>query len=331
MAKSKFQLAMEEQIAVIPKQEKDALQNLPWLKSFLEPLMQQSIVEASIRDCTGADIVRVLGLDVSKVLVERWQWELPADAAKCIPSKWFYRSFRMLDRWNRNAEATTRTAIDLTLLDVLNSEVFKDQDGCRLQCWGEISLSATGGGMKLSGRADYFLGYGRGSHAAQQSLHTMLIAGEAKAPGAALNFWQIIAYCGIIHKLRKNCPDSPNSTVYGFLTDSYGWRFIRVDNDSTVFTSDLIARKEDVHTWLAYLIRCAERSTPPATPTSSDSDLYLSELQDFKVVVERFRTLDDKREPPEEDSESDVDDSLEAELYIRQVEEGFRQLKLAQK
>lgn len=264
-----------------------------------------------ISACTAMDIEDVLQLDVSRVRKDAFQWELPVDVEKCVPSKWFRQAMTMLQPWNSNSDATTRTKIDIFLLDVTAHANKKSENDSGIGCWGEMSLSACRDGMQLNGRGDYFLGYGRGEGG--KSLHTLLIAGEAKARGASMSIWQIIAYCGIIHNIRKTRPESPNSTVYGFITDGAVWEFVRIDNDGKVWTSAPKTNETEVETWLAYLIHCSRRCTPSATPTSSLSVLYHAELDPFEAVVEKFITLPEINGPQDDDNCTDDDDCTDDE------------------
>ncbi|RKO89065.1 hypothetical protein BDK51DRAFT_25694 [Blyttiomyces helicus] len=99
----------------------------------------------------------------------------------------------------------------------------------------------------------------------------MLVCEEAKCYGAETNIWQIVAYCGIIHKARK-LAGRFNSTVYGFVTNSAAWQFVRIDNKSTVWTS--------------------------------------SDLDNFQIIRERFRTIEigDKSEDESREEEDEAQD-----------------------
>ncbi|RKO83486.1 hypothetical protein BDK51DRAFT_49915 [Blyttiomyces helicus] len=144
----------------------------------------------------------------------------------------------------------------------------------------------------------------------------MLVCGEAKCYLAEMNIWEIVAYCGVIHKARK-LAGRPNSTVYGFLTDSVFWEFVRIDNKSKVWTS-LVVSEEDAPTWLMYILDCAERSTPSTTPTTSNDDQRKNELDNFKIVVERFRTI----EGDDSEDESEEEEVVEVVEVVEVDEEG---------
>jgi hypothetical protein len=243
--------------------------------------------EVTISSCTSKDIEEVLELDLDDITLTSTFWTLPLNVDRYQPGKWYEGSKRRLNLWHLNSEATTRTAIDLLLLDVLH----KSRLPIRLSCWGEISLSVENEKKKLNGRADYFLGYGaRG----ERSLHTLLIAGEAKALNAPLNIWQIVAYAGIVHRERRKLKKT-NSTTYGFITDSAIWKFIRVDNNSKVWISNPIVNTDEVGTWLRYIIDCAWKSTPSTTPATSHQKLSENDgWKNFSVEVERFTTTEDE-------------------------------------
>ncbi|RKO85398.1 hypothetical protein BDK51DRAFT_34710 [Blyttiomyces helicus] len=119
-------------------------------------------------------------------------------------------------------------------------------------------------------------------------MSTMLVCGEAKC------------------RARK-LANRPNATVYGFLTDSVFWEFVRIDNESKVWTAS-VSSLTDAITWLRYILDCAERSTPSTTPTTSNDDLRNNELDNFKIVVERFRTIEGDESEDEEEEEEDAGD-----------------------
>jgi hypothetical protein len=187
--------------------------------------------------------------------------------------------------WSQNSESTTRTIIDMILLDAL-SECQIDI-GQKLACWGEVSLrwKEPGQAVGLNGSSDYVFGYGTCDTQTEQ----LLLVGEAKALGEQLLTWQLVAYLGIIHRARKQAARQ-NSTVYGFLTDSRLWQFFRIDNDSKVWASTIFDRQaaaKDIWSWLVYMVDSARRSTPSSSPLSSTFDIAI-ELSNFCVLGERF-------------------------------------------
>ncbi|KAJ3173002.1 hypothetical protein HDU88_004461 [Geranomyces variabilis] len=109
----------------------------------------------------------------------------------------------------------------------------------------------------------------------------MLLAGETKPAGGERPLWQIIAYCGMLHKLRLKHVESSlyshNATIYGFVTDSIVWEFVRID----------------------YLHRSLH--TKPfrrGSATSDDEDSEDSEAEDARMAAqlrERVAALDAER------------------------------------
>ncbi|RKO91915.1 hypothetical protein BDK51DRAFT_43937 [Blyttiomyces helicus] len=130
------------------------------------------------------------------------------------------------------------------------------------------------------------LGYGDLSN--KTDINSILVCGEAKCNNSPQNIWQIVAYCGIVHKARLT-QKKQNSTVYGFVTDAKVCEFVRIDNESKFGTSAKASTLRKTMTWLRY---CAQKSIPSSTPATSKSDLPNNQLKNFKLVVERFRTTD---------------------------------------
>ncbi|RKO93878.1 hypothetical protein BDK51DRAFT_37727 [Blyttiomyces helicus] len=270
----------------------------PELKAILSEIRSGKKETIPIGDCTKKHIEEILSLntsrdilslDTSRVSKGSLWWKLPEDVVKHEPSLWFKKAIRLVDKsWKKNSESTTRTHIDLILLAVL-----KHKKSEKIACWGEVRLTWTGGTKILTGYSDYVLGYGGGT--THEYMSTMLVCGEAKCYLAEMNIWQIVAYCGVIHKARK-LAGRPNSTL------------VRIDNKSKVWTS-LVVSEEDAPTWLRYILDCAKRSTPFTTPTTSNDDLRNNELINFKIVVERFRTneWDESEDEQDEDQEELVE------------------------
>ncbi|KAI8998177.1 hypothetical protein BC832DRAFT_566393 [Gaertneriomyces semiglobifer] len=213
---------------------------------------------------------------------------------------------------------STRTMIDLILLDVL-SHIDKDRPSIdqKMSCWSEISVSFKSGGEKLHGRGEYLLGYSP-TDVALDSLHTLLLAGEAnKVVGAERPIWQIVGYCGMLHMVIN---PSVDSTVYGFITDSAIWEFVRVDNAGKIFTSDPLTNLSDVETWLGYLIESARKSMPTASPPVSPED-----LSNFEINVERYTTGQPHGLAGEDDDDDEAAAKAFEDMYQKNLEEATKQ------
>ncbi|RKO90823.1 hypothetical protein BDK51DRAFT_41873 [Blyttiomyces helicus] len=274
----------------------------PELMAILSEL--RSIEKETIRigDCKEKHIEEILSLNISRVRNPLLRWMLPKGVIKHEPSQWLKDALHVFfKRWHRNSENTTRTLIDLMLLDVL------DHSAERIGGWGEVELSWTDGPIILTGYSDYVLSYGDLSDKTDMS--SVLVCGEAKCSDAKQNIWQIVAYCGIVHKARLAL-EKQNVTVYGFMTDGDSWEFVRIDNESNVWTTKVSTLRKAM-TWLRYILDCAQKSTPSSTPTTSKTDLRKKELKNFKLVVERFRTMDGVDE-----SEDDEDEEEEEEVVV---------------
>ncbi|RKO91015.1 hypothetical protein BDK51DRAFT_28303 [Blyttiomyces helicus] len=285
--KARFNELPEDKIAA-------AVVDYPALKAIVSEIRSGKKPSVRIQDCTEQNVADILELDVSMVHSLPSMWKLPADVKPCSPSSWLKTASRMMGPWKQNSENTTRTRIDQILLDVLHHTPLP-----KLSCWGEVLLKWDGGKKSLTGSADYVLGYGGRSQC--EYMESILVCGEAKRSGAAWNIWQIVAYCGVVHKSRI-AQGKQNTTVYGFLTDSSFWEFIRIDNNSQVWTAK-VAGEGDAMTWLAYILDCAQKSTPSDTPTASLEDMT-RELENFAVVVGRIETGDENLEEDDEEEDS---------------------------
>lgn len=246
--------------------------------------MKYKVKNATERLVQG--ILKIDTADVNKM--NRRVWSLPEseiiEEDHCISE-----CLKKLESvWNRDSESTTRTFIDLILLDILSRQNFDFE--FKFNCFGEVS------GLKypenpsenddwFSGRADYFLGYGLGA----KSLETLLICVEAKAGNGRWNIWQLIAYMGIIHKKRQE-KSKINANVYGIFTNSINWQFFRIDNTSKVWASDTInitSRRNEIWSWMSYIIDISSKSTP----TNSMANLKSLEHH-FERDIEQFRIVD---------------------------------------
>lgn len=306
MPKSKFQQALEASLAEIPFSELQNLQKLPALNTLLAPLLTTATPVKTFSECTPADITKALELDLTHV--RKVAWELPNDVT--LPTlTTTYRNMvgRKVAHWNENAEATTRTSIDNILLEALTKQT---AGGKALQCYGEVFVRARfGQKLHLNVKADYYLSYA--DPFSDDGLQSLLVAGEAKALGEARNIYQLIGYCGVIHRHRKAIK-RPNATVYGFICDGAVWEFVRIDNQSVVWTSPTITEPAKILAWLGYVIECARHSSTSSSPAVSEEDL--AKDANFEIQVERFATssrftLDD----------DEVDDEEEAEAYKRAI------------
>ncbi|RKO86097.1 hypothetical protein BDK51DRAFT_34459 [Blyttiomyces helicus] len=229
----------------------------PELKAILSEIRSIEKETINIGHSKKKHIEEILLLDTSRVRNPLLRWMLPKGVIKHEPSQWLKDALHVFfKRWHRISENTTRTLIDLMLLDVLHHSAES------IEGWGEAT--------------------------------------------SVQNIWQLVAYCGMIHKARL-AQKEQNSTVYGFLTDGETWEFVRIDNESNVWTTKVSTLRKAM-TWLRYILDCAQKSTPSSTPTTSKSDLRNDELKNFKLGVERFRTTDGVDQSEVEEYEEDEEE-----------------------
>ncbi|RKO84199.1 hypothetical protein BDK51DRAFT_51365 [Blyttiomyces helicus] len=214
------------------------------------------------------------------------------------PSQWLEDALSRFDkRWHKNSEKTTRTEIDLILLDVLNATpeiiLLDDLNDTpeTIGCWGEVELSWIDGPTILTGYCDYVLSYGELTEITDIS--SILVCGQVNCKEAQKkNIWHIVAYCGIVHKARIALGEY-NKFVYGFMTDGDTWEFVCIDNASQVWTIKVSTLRKAM-AWLRHILYSAQRASTPvaAKPIASKSNLRKKKLKNFNLVVERFRTKD---------------------------------------
>ncbi|KAJ3173003.1 hypothetical protein HDU88_004462 [Geranomyces variabilis] len=157
MKRTKYQQELEEALANLPEEETQALNALPHLSAILREV-QSTGTSVAVRDCDDSDIRKVLQLDTSAVSRTSPSWVLPEGVDRYQPTKWFKRAWnKIATHWNLNSENSTRTIIDLVLLDVLSQDHTKEPDSSaqKMFTWTEISLPHKHGGHELNGRGDY--------------------------------------------------------------------------------------------------------------------------------------------------------------------------------
>ncbi|KKZ68314.1 hypothetical protein EMCG_05989 [[Emmonsia] crescens] len=120
----------------------------------------------------------------------------------------------------------------------------------------------------LVGKADYALWYNT-----EEDMGTNLLVVEAKKKFFAYSaIPQLIAYMGIVHQQRK-LAGRRNAVVYGIASDSYEFRFLRLDNNSKLSKSpvyDWVSHAADIVSYIRFTIRAAILESPSTSPYSGE-------------------------------------------------------------
>lgn len=127
---------------------------------------------------------------------------------------------------------------------------------------------ATPSQTRVSGRADWALGYGRRSDALSGAV---LVAVEAKRLETFSQAEsQLLTYLAILRQLRI-LADKTNPVVQGFYTDGTQYKFLGITNDGEVFTSRTYdirdaADMKTVFNFIVTIMSTASMSSPNTSP-----------------------------------------------------------------
>ena len=184
---------------------------------------------------------------------------------------------------SKSNEAYCRTIIDQILIGAMYEEshhrsqslghdTISEEDPAILQLQLEttLQLEVTYRHEKrlLSGVADYTVWY---ESVEKDRLATNLVIIEAKRQhDTDMALSQLAAYMSIVHTSRKQAVRQ-NSTIFGVASDGAGFRFCRIDNNSTWAIStllewDITQHREKIFSIFRELIRTAALSSPSTTP-----------------------------------------------------------------
>jgi hypothetical protein len=296
---TKYQKTLQSCVEMIPYEQSQQAKSIPGIALLLEKITADKAVCKPLRGCTEEDIKDILGLDTTEVSGNnRKVWILPEGVQKRSPSNQVKPILALLSKyWKPNSENTTRTLIDMVILDVIDHG--QDDIGPKnpLLVYGEVHCEFTDHDKNLGFNefCDYGLGYDikRGG---------VTIGIEAKKLDEKMDIWQIIGYVGILHKYRVAKSDSNITTCYGVVTDSSLWQFVKIDDTGKIFTSrkiDCTQNWIEIWTWMNYILQNARRISATSTPASSLEHISKG---NFSVVVESFAV----------DSGTNVDDDDES-------------------
>lgn len=159
------------------------------------------------------------------------------------------------------------------MFDILLADRFDQLDdteaNCRLSVGYEVpvmvNISKDRGGGKISGRADWSLGY----MTELDKLEQMLVVIEAKTDVSSdRNMAQLLVYLHAIQEARVQSKKN-SSAVFGVLTDSKLFRFVVLRENSRVMASEPLQwtpRKTDVVAFLDNILLDAIKSSLHTTP-----------------------------------------------------------------
>lgn len=155
----------------------------------------------------------------------------------------------------------------------------------RINLLPESSLSITmpdngvpNGRIRVTGRADWALGYRIGTCDTESSLLIAISRGRA----------QLIAYLAIIREHRKRAEEK-NIVTQGFYSDGTRFGFVCIKEDGTIEDSDIFninfaKGRKMVFSFIVTIIDTAMKSTPNATPTKP-GDQREREINEFETEV----------------------------------------------
>ncbi|PGH29540.1 hypothetical protein GX50_07710 [[Emmonsia] crescens] len=250
------------------------------LQPFLESILQ-SISHNSVEPIYQSSKL-TLSLVIDKLSIDfiddhpQYYWELTEDQVKYSTQKplssWAALAIDKLKHSPRlskfRREPSARTLFDILLADRFD-QLDDTEANCRLSVGYEVPMTANisedRGGGKISGRADWSLGY----MTELDKLEQMLVVIEAKTDVSSdRNMAQLLAYLHAIQEARVQSKKN-SSAVFGVLTDSKLFRFVILRENSRVMASEPLQwtpRNTDVVAFLDNILLDAIKSSPHTTP-----------------------------------------------------------------
>jgi hypothetical protein len=311
-----------------------------WLSSTsIEP----EVIQLSAKDVSIDQVVQLFKLNYHPVSLP---WKIAASSALEAP-KALKDILRLLTdaRYDELSEAACRISIDLILIfcqayirdNLPKSELAETsaetpdnpsqattpkllpqnplQSQHLLTVFTEAKLSVELPGddgdtkIVLNGRADWAVGYN-----SRLETGNFLVAIEAKqkselSRGAA----QLLAYLAILreNRIRKK---KTNITSQGFYSDGRTFVFMSIDNDGTVYESEMYQRRTEdglntIYSFIVALLTSAMRSSPTVSPTKPAKQRE-REIRHYKsdVWLKVYDLLYQYTVPMDEDDRNDNDD-----------------------
>ncbi|PGG98208.1 hypothetical protein GX51_06928 [Blastomyces parvus] len=161
--------------------------------------------------------------------------------------------------------------IDLVLFDMLGryQEEFATRQLCLI---GKHPLSAQSlSDQRVSGIADYVLGYEPPIRTVPRSFESFSIIVEAKKDSLGPDLGQIVAYMVAAQQHRLGLrPSRITNIIYGMISDGILWRFLRLDG-KVLRVSDVVHAisnygQRHVYLYIDRIIRASIESSPHMSP-----------------------------------------------------------------
>ncbi|KAJ3353953.1 hypothetical protein HDU91_005832, partial [Kappamyces sp. JEL0680] len=152
-----------------------------------------------------------------------------------FPSQRFRDNFEEIAKvFHMRNEAGRRIYLNLFLSDIVAREEF---DGA-LRIFPELDMEVINGvkQQKLSGKADYTIGYGKDMNIFGRAPPTEshLVAIEAKCQWGIDDLWQCVAEAATLYRTRKDLGKA-RCSVWGVLSNARLWQFIHIDEDGLLW------------------------------------------------------------------------------------------------
>ncbi|KAK2746281.1 hypothetical protein FQN55_005709 [Onygenales sp. PD_40] len=239
---------------------------------------------------TARNAAKLFGLHYGKTKPE-CLWEIPENGAPVHltrETEHVLERMRIADLWaGDSAEALSRTFIDLVLFDLLEKHQ-EELAARKVGVIGEYQLQArTNAGVRVSGIADYVIGYEAPAEVSAKSLESYSIIVEAKKGIIDTGLGQAIAYMVAAQQHRLNLrPQKLVAIIYGIVSDGISWRFLRLDGKllkiSRMFEVTTAKDRQQIYLMVDSIIRASVESSPhtsPAKPFPETLELWREQVE----------------------------------------------------
>jgi len=253
-------LQLNQSLHPVTRDVLESVQSILPLVEDQAPALQAS--KLSLLECT-----RLLAIDFE--LDEAHRWILKEKRPSKPLSEWASTAIRNIrgSKYLRafRPESIVRTLFDLLICDRL--EILDDSFMTKhLKVASEIQMQAsTKDDVKISGRADWTLGY----MDEKDNLKEMLVVVEAKARGSlGTAIPQLFIYLVAIQDARAKA-GKENQIIFGMATDSDQFLFAILKEGRKGYVSkpiDWIEDKDQVISFLDHILQDAIDSSPHTTP-----------------------------------------------------------------
>ncbi|KAJ3011283.1 hypothetical protein HKX48_006925 [Thoreauomyces humboldtii] len=267
----------------------------------------------AITAATGIEILTVTGVDVEKAMrlwhiSKKYQWNLDGQnkSREIKPTPTFLEQIRRYDEFfDTGSEAMCRSRVDVFLAEALfhhggasaSASAGAGAEAAALKCYGEVefSMSSFDKKLRLSGRGEYTIAWGDSSSARARNV-SLIVEAKTMARGVSNrdDLIQVMTYMAIAHKERLTAK-KVNPGVFGIITSSIEWVFLRIDNEgipSRTKAYTVVGDLQEIVRHLAFVMAAAMSSSPTTSPVYSMDDLAmggrlggLSSIPNFTVAM----------------------------------------------